>query len=284
MHWQDYSLDDLRLQYRTDVTPDADVHMNRYASLSKDMDSRVNAQLNLPYGPAGPRQTLDISPPESDNAPILVFIHGGYWFFNSKDPRRFPAELFNANGVAWVPINYRLAPAASMDEIVEDVRNAVVWLYEHVREYECNPEQIYVAGNSAGGHLTAALISDNWPNSYRVPADVVKGACAVSGLFDLEPLLQCEPNDHLKMDLEIALRNSPIHHISDQLSPVIVSCGGNESDEFKRQSADYAESCRKSGLPVTHFEMTGHDHFSIIGEFTNPDSRLFKELLSMIQE
>ena len=193
MKWQDYSNEELRLQYRTDLTPGVGDHMRRYELLSDGIVSRLYAHLDIPYGPGGPRQTLDIFPPEADGAPLLIFIHGGYWYFNSKDSRRFPAEIINSYGIAWAPINYRLAPFATMDEIVEDVRNAVVWLYRHASEYGYDPEQIYVSGNSAGGHLVAELISDDWPDNYSVPSNVIKGACAVSGIFDLEPLLQCEP-------------------------------------------------------------------------------------------
>ena len=164
--------------------------------------------LDVPYGAAGPRQMLDIFTPETDGAPILVFIHGGYWFFNSKDPRRFPAREFVLRGIAWVPINYRLAPAVPMSGIVADVRNAVQWLYQHAAEYGCDPDRIYVSGNSAGGHLTAELLSDDWPEQYGLPADVVKGACAISGLYELEPLLECEPNEKLRLDLESARRYS----------------------------------------------------------------------------
>jgi arylformamidase len=284
MKWQDYDNEGLRLQYRTDLTPGVKEHVSRYQQLSEEMLDRVPGHLDLPYGSAGPRQTLDIFPPDTGNAPILIFIHGGYWYFNSKDPRRFPAELFNSIGIAWAPINYRLAPAASMDEIVEDVRNAVAWLYEHASEYGCNSEQIYVSGNSAGGHLTTELISDNWPERFGLPKNVIKGVCAVSGLFDLEPLLECEPNDKLNMELDVAKRNSPIYHLSNEPAPVIVTCGANESDEFKRQSSEYAQTCRKADFPVSHFEMEEHDHFSIIGEFANAESQLFKELVSMIRD
>ena len=283
MKWQDYDNDALRLQYRTDLTPSVAEHVVHYQKWSEEVVGRLCGHLDLAYGPAGPRQTLDIFPPSNDKAPILIFIHGGYWYFNSKDPRRFPAETFNEQGIAWVPINYRLAATANMDEIVEDVRNAVAWVYEHADEYGCDREQIYVSGNSAGGHLTAELISDNWPEKFGLPSDVIKGACAVSGLFDLEPLLQCEPNEKLNMKIDIAKRNSPIYHLSSASTSLIVTCGANESDEFIRQAAEYAEYCRECAFPVSHFTLLGHDHFSIIGEFANKDSRLFQELISMIK-
>ena len=214
--------------------------------------------------------------------PILVFIHGGYWIFNSKDTRRFPAREFVPRGIAWVPMNYRLAPTVPMGEIVADVRNAVQWLYHHAAEYGCDPERIYVSGNSAGGHLTAELLSDDWPDQYGLPADVVKGACAISGLYDLEPLLECEPNEKLRMDLETARRYSPIYHLSAPPTPVITACGADESAEFRRQTGAYAEVLKKAGHVVTHIEVTGHDHFSVIGEIANPESPLFRAVTRMI--
>ena len=111
---------------------------------------------------------------------------------------------------------------------------------------------------------------------------MVKGACAISGLYDLEPLLECEPNEKLKLDMEAARRYSPIYHLSRQPTPAIIACGANESAEFRRQTSSYAERCKQAGYPVTHMEIKGHDHFSIIGELANPDSPLFRAIIGMI--
>ena len=282
MRWQDYPLDELRRQYLTNLTPGMGDHVRRYEELSEELVRSMPGELDVPYGPAGPRQTLDIFTPGTGKAPVLIFIHGGYWYFNSKDPRRFPAREFIPRGIAWVPINYRLVPTVTMTEVVADVRNAVRWLYEHGADYGCDPERIYVSGNSAGGHLAAELISDDWPDRYGLPADVVKGACAISGLYDLEPLLECEPNEKLRLDLESARRYSPIYHLSRQPAPAIIACGANESAEFRRQTGNYAERCTQAGYPVTHMEIEGHDHFSIIGELANTDSPLFQAIIGMI--
>ena len=282
MRWQDYPLEELRRQYLTNLTPGMGDHVRRYEELSDELARTMPGKLDIAYGAAGPRQTLDIFTPETDGAPILVFIHGGYWFFNSKDPRRFPAREFVPRGIAWVPINYRLAPSVPMSDIVADVRNAVKWLYQHGAQYGCDPDRIYVSGNSAGGHLTAELLSDDWPEQYGLPADVVKGACAISGLYELEPLLECEPNEKLRLDLESARHYSPIYHLSGQPTPAIIACGANESDEFRRQTAAYADILKEAGYPVTHIEVAGHDHFSIIGELANPDSPLFRAVTGMI--
>ncbi|MCY4364573.1 MAG: alpha/beta hydrolase [Gammaproteobacteria bacterium] len=282
MNWQDYPLEELRRQYLTNLTPGMGDHVRRYEELSEELVRSMPGELDVPYGPAGPRQTLDIFTPETGKAPVLIFIHGGYWYFNSKDPRRFPAKELIPRGIAWVPINYRLVPNVTMTEVVADVRNAVKWLYEHSADYGCDPERIYVSGNSAGGHLTAELISDDWPEQYGLPADVVKGACAISGLYDLEPLLECEPNEKLRLDLESARRYSPIHHLSRRPVPAIITCGANESAEFRRQTGSYAKRCEQAAYPVTHMEINGHDHFSIIGELANPESPLFQAVIEMI--
>ena len=282
MRWQDYPLEELRRQYLTNLTPGMGDHVRRYEELSEELVQSMPGELDLAYGDAGPRQTLDIFTPATNDAPILIFIHGGYWFFNSKEPRRFPAKVFIPRGIAWVPINYRLVPTVTMTEIVADVRNAVKWIYEHASDHGCDPERIYVSGNSAGGHLTAELLSDDWPNRYGLPADVIKGACAISGLYELEPLLECEPNEKLHLDLESAKRYSPVYHLSQQPTPAIIACGGSETAEFRRQTRSYAELREQAGYPVVHMEVAGHDHFSIIGELANPDSPLFQSIIEMI--
>ena len=169
MNWRDYPLEELRRQYLTNLAPGMGDHVRRYEELSEELVRTMPGELDVAYGPAGPRQTLDIFTPEADRAPILVFIHGGYWFFNSKDPRRFPARELIPRGIAWVPINYRLAPTVPMGDIVADVRNTVQWLYHHAEDYGCDPDRIYVSGNSAGGHLTAELLSDDWTEQYGLP-------------------------------------------------------------------------------------------------------------------
>lgn len=237
---------------------------------------------DLAYGD-DPRQKLDIARPDNAPAPTLIFIHGGYWQGSCKEDRRFPGPVFNALGAAFISVEYRLAPAVTLDEIVDDVRNAVAWIYKNGADYGLDVDRLYVTGNSAGGHLSAAVLADGWQADYGVPEDVLKGGCPVSGIFDLTPLLKTSQRDNLHLTEENVARVSPIHQLPKPGTPLLLSWGGRESDEFKRQSAIYTEACRAHGIEPEIVDCPDDDHFTIMGAFGDPDSALFKAIARMMK-
>jgi len=275
----------------TEVLQSSSEQLEEYETLSRLAVTRLTHFLDLPYTASlCNRQTLDIFLPNGiafnaqQPAPVVIFIHGGYWRANSKDSRRFPALAMAERGIAWIPLNYRLAPDYTIPDIVDDVRRAVSWVYKNAKQFGCNPERLFVCGNSAGGHLAATLLMDGWQQSFQLPGNVLKGGCALSGLFELEPLLDGGPNEWLHMDRDTAHRYSPARDISADSPPLIITCGGKETSEFRRQSRDYAALCTQKHRPVTYFELAEENHFSIIGKLSDPQSRLFRALTDMISE
>ncbi len=254
-----------------------------YDKASEAALAGLESVTDIPYGPGGVRQTLDFFVPDSGKpAPLVMFIHGGYWHFGSKDGRRFPALPLHAHGIAWVPINYRLIPPYTLDEAVADVRAAVAWIFHHAADYGCDPERIFVAGNSAGGHLVGMLLASDWQSAAGLPDNVVKGGCAVSGVFDLHPLTDTHANEWLQLDALIASRNSPLEHLPDAKTVCIIGCGGAETGAFIQQSKDYAAACRQHGATPTYLEIAGRNHFSVIGEFGETASPLFAAIVDMV--
>lgn len=275
----EYFVDDYEIDSKV---PDGPVRQAHYVATSDEAAKAPSARLDLSYGP-DPRQRLDIFAPKgAANAPAILFFHGGYWKGGGKESRRFPAPAWNARGVAWVPVEYRLAPAASLDDIVEDVRNATAWFYENAAKYKCNPDALHVAGNSAGGHITAMLLADGWAPSLGLPADAIKSGTAVSGLFDFEPSLVEYTSEWLTLDRAACERNSPLRHPPRRGVKVNISWGGKESAAFRDQSLAYAEICDDAGAIVSAFDRPDHDHFSIIGEFGDPDNPLFKAVEQVV--
>lgn len=263
--------------------PDLDEVMGRYIALSDRAARLPGARLDLSYGDHA-RHRLDIFAPAGDRAAAQLFFHGGYWHGGSKESRRFPATAWLDRGVAWVPIEYRLAPDATLDEIVDDVRSAVAWFHGNAARFGCDPARIYVTGNSAGGHIVGMLVADGWHDRYGVPRDVVKAGCAISGLFDLHPLRQTFANDWLSLDETAAERNSPVRHMPRDGLSLVVAWGEKESDAFKGQSLGYAEACRTAGADVQTLERGGAHHFSIIGELGEPESPLFKAIAESLND
>jgi acetyl esterase/lipase len=224
-------------------------------------------KLDLRYG-SEPRQRLDFFACGKPGAPTLAYIHGGYWQMNDKDSSAFFGETLLPAGFNFSLIEYTLAPDARMDQIVAEVRSAMSFIIDHAAELGGDPARVYVAGHSAGGHLTAEAMLDRR----------VAGGIAISGLYDLEPIRLNYLNDKLRMDEAEARRNSPIHHLPASASPLVVSVGLAELPELVRQSEEYFAAWRARGLPGQYLPLPGHEHFSILEELATPTGRLFGAL------
>ena len=224
-------------------------------------------RLDLRYG-SGPRQRLDIFPCGAVGAPTLAYIHGGYWQSNDKEPYAFLGEGLLPAGWNLALLEYTLAPAARLDGIVSEVRAATAWIIEHAAEHGGDPRRVFVAGHSAGGHLTAMAMTD--PR--------VAGGVAISGIYDLEPIRLNYLNDKLRLDAPEAERNSPLRHLPARAAPLVVTVGLGELPELIRQSAEYAEAWRKQGLPGRYLPLDRHDHFSILEDLARPDGAILRAL------
>ena len=239
---------------------------SRSDALRKTLDGRVD----VPYGD-GARQRLDVFPCGTAGAPTLVFIHGGYWQMNDKEPVTFLGEGVLPAGFNLALVEYTLAPAARLDQIVAEVRAGVAWVLDHAKELGGDPGRVFAAGNSAGGHLTAMAMTDGR----------LAGGIAISGLYDLEPIRLNYLNEKLRLDAAEAARNSPILHLPAQAAPLLVTVGLGELPELIRQSEEYAAAWQRRGLPGRYLPIAGHDHFSILEELARPEGKLLAALKEM---
>jgi arylformamidase len=222
---------------------------------------------DLRYG-EGERERLDFFPADAADAPILAFIHGGYWQTNDKEPSSFLVEGPLAHGISVALIEYTLAPEADIDRIVNEASRAMDWLVLHATELGGDPRKVYVSGHSAGGHLTATML--------RKPC--LAGFLPISGIFDLEPIRLSYLNDKLHLTEASAARNSPKRHLPTRCREVVVAVGAKELPELIRQSSDYAAALESNGLPAEYLPLPGHDHFSILEELAHPEGRLCRRL------
>lgn len=234
---------------------------------------------DLKYG-HGAAQGIDIFRTGERGAPLIVFIHGGYWQSLDKSDFSYIARPYVEDGLNFAAINYRLAPAASMAEIVADVRDALVWLYRNAESHGCDPENIFVTGSSAGGHLTAISLSTDW-REFGVPLNMIKGGCALSGLYDLEPIRLTYLNEKVCLDAEAAYQFSPIHHVPTIAPPLLLAVGGDESAEFHRQQANYADAWRARGLSCEIIEQTDGHHFDMCDRLGDRRSPVYQAVVKM---
>jgi len=188
------------------------------------------------------------------------------------------------NGVATVVNNYALAPAADMDEIVCQNRAAIAWLWHHAEEFGADRARIHVSGHSAGGHLAAMMLATDWPGfESGLPADLVKSACAISGLFELEPIRLSYLNDTLHLDAAMAARNAPLLQTYARPAPLLLVLGEDESEEYHRQSRAMAALWQRLGYRCELVVPKGLDHFSIVESLGEPDSDLTRRQLALVR-
>ncbi|MDE0618315.1 MAG: alpha/beta hydrolase [Rhodospirillaceae bacterium] len=254
-----------------------------FLSNSERVRRKLKPALDIAYGPTA-AEHLDLYPARAPDAPLHLFIHGGYWHSLSSKEFSFVAEGLVEAGVAVAVLNYDLCPNVTMTEIVRQNRAAVKWLYENAARHNCDPDRISVSGHSAGGHLTAMLMATDWAGAWGLPPDAVKSGCAVSGLFDLAPFEHSWLQPKLKLNAEEIERNSPIRHIPQSAGPLIVTLGGDESAEFHRQSQDFLAAWTRAGLPGAYLDLPGLNHFTVLEGYMDRRSPLCSAILRQIEE
>ncbi len=288
--YQGYDRAGLDAQYdnRARVPGHPDIHAAYEAqgdAVLADFDNR----LDVSYGPSA-EETLDIYLPKNaaDSTtgamPVNVFLHGGYWYSRHKNDFRFLARGMVPSGAALVVVNYALVPSVDLDELVRQCRAAIAWTYRNATTFGGDSERIFVSGHSAGGHLTAMMMTTAWPAfEDGLAANVIKGGAALSGIYDLTPMPLGSMHDTLQFTPDQVARNSPIALTPATKAPLIVGVGGDESEEFLRQSQAFAEQWgAPGGLECWMVTLDGINHFTILGEFADPKSVLTQTVLKQM--
>jgi arylformamidase len=235
---------------------------------SKRVRAERSELLDLEYGKR-PRNRVDIFRCGKAHAPLLVYIHGGYWQRNAKEFFACLAEGPIARGFDAALVGYTLAPEATLTEIVGEVRMAIHWLRENGTRYDIAGAQLIVSGWSAGGHLTAMALADT------------DAGLAISGIFDIEPCRLNYLNDALRVTMEEQVLLSPIRQLPRSSPPLVIAYGTAELPELQRQSREYHNARRRAHLPSELLPIDDHDHFSILEEMANSNGKLTDALVRL---
>ena len=257
--WRGLDQEALDREYNArETVPDFDAEMRRYQECSAHARGALNVIRDLPYDPEG-TNTLDWFVGR-EGAPVLLWIHGGYWRALSKEDNSCVAPGLVAAGIHVAVMDYSLAPGVTMDVIVEQVRRAHAWVAANAVVQGADPTRVYVGGSSAGAHLAATLLTGK-----ATVEGGVQGAICLSGLYDLEPIRLSYVNEAVRLDAAVARQFSPLHHIPKPPAPrLLASYGSLETGEFKRQTEDYAAAYAAAGNEASVVPQPGLHHFDIV--------------------
>ncbi len=272
------------IDYESEYSPRKSVpdHAEIFARWAREAeDYRVETlkldrtELGVPYGDT-PRQFIDLFLPEAGhNAPLALFIHGGYW--RTFDPSSYSqmARGLNGRGIAVAVVGYDLCPTVTIADIVEQIRRACVFLWLRFGR------RLLVSGHSAGGHLAAAMVATDWHSLYpKAPADLVPAGYAISGVFDLTPLTGLSMNQDLRLGTDEARRVSPLFWPVAPGRVLDAAVGDLETSEFKRQSRTIAETWRQAKAETAYAEFPGN-HFTVIDALFDPENAMVARIAEL---
>lgn len=261
------------------AVPDNEDYIRRGTELSARIRGTLRCNLDVPYGDT-PLQKLDIFQSGFDAAPIVVFIHGGYWYSLDKSDYSYVAGPLVANGADAVLINYDLCPAVTLDVVVGQCMKALAWVYRNLATASAQPRRLFVSGNSAGAHLAAMALARDW-SADQLP-EILSGAFCVTGIYDVQPVPLIKANELIGLTMDVARRNSPMFMRPSTRSPVLVAVGGDETEGWIRQSRDYTAMLRRHDVPAELMVVPGKNHFSIAESLGDPDSVLVGAIASRL--
>jgi len=260
------------------LVPEHAAHFERWSSESADVRRRVESHLDIAYG-GGSGETLDVFPGAAASAPVLVFIHGGYWRSLDKSDHSFLAPTFTEKGVCVVVPNYALCPAVTIPQITLQMVKALAWTYRNITRHGGDPARITVVGHSAGGHLAAMLLTCAW-KAYApdLPVSLLKNALGISSVYDLAPLrLTPFLKDSLRLTPAQVRKASPAllprPKLSQGRGTLCTVAGGDESPEFLRQNQLIRDVWGPKAVPVCE-ALPGLNHFSVLETLIEPGHRL----------
>ena len=265
--------------------PEHAQHFARWAEASRLVREKSAALLDVAYG-SGEGETLDIfataKTPGATGAPVLVFIHGGYWRSLDKADFSFIAPALNAAGATVVLPNYALCPTVRIEHIALQLTRALAWVWRHAAQHGGDNTRIGLVGHSAGGHLATMLLSCRWKDvDAEMPAQPLNAALSISGLYDLEPLRHVASlQNDLQLTPATVRRLSPAY-FARPAGPLVALVGGLESEEFVRQNQLIRDQWGPDSVPVCE-ALPGLNHFTVLHDLVDPAGRAHGHALQLL--
>jgi arylformamidase len=263
--------------------PNREQLIKRRISDSKLARLHVGEPERVAYGPAE-IERLDIYRTERDPAPVFIFIHGGAWRSGRSKDFAAPAEMFLAAGAQYVVPDFAWVQDVdgSLMVLADQVRRAIAWVYVNAAHLGSDPNQLYIGGQSSGGHLAAVALTTDWPREFGLPANIIKGGICISGMYDLTPVRLSARSNYVKFDDATVAALSPMRHLDRLQAPLIVAYGTCETPEFQRQNREFAAAVKAVGKPVQLLVGENYNHFELPETLGNPYGLLGRATLELM--
>jgi arylformamidase len=280
-------LDQVELDAAYDQTAYAPLRLDsirRYASASQTMRAHIGQPMVEAYGPTE-IEKLEIYRAKQDKAPVFVFVHGGAWLSGLAKDYAFPAEMFVNAGVNYVCLDFIAIKEAHGDlrVMADQVRRGIAWVYQNIDKFGGDRDRFYVGGHSSGAHLAALALVSDMQKDFGFPADMVKGALLMSGLYDMKPVRLSSRSSYVTLTDEIEQAMSSQRHLDQLRTPLTVTYGSQDTPEFQRQSRDFATAVKGIGKLDDVVESPNYNHFEMMESLANPYGPNGRAALAMMK-
>lgn len=233
------------------------------------------------------RDLLDIyMPDDADNVPVVVFFHGGALRMGSKAQGEIIAERLVGNGIGVVSANYRLSPAFMHPAHVEDAAAATAWVIANVDRFGGDPENVFVAGHSAGGYLAALLeIDSSHLSAHGLSKNSIRGAIPISPFLYVEETAADRPKDVWGENPDDWLAASVSPHIQAEKGPMLLIYADGDAVWRQAQNDRFGAAMKAAGNEnVQVVEVPNRDHMTLISKFADSDDQIAKLMAKFVRE
>lgn len=248
----------------------------RYAAASKPKSDRAYQTFKdieeHRYGDT-PLANLDLRRASQSGRPLFVFVHGGYWRGRDKRDFGYIFEAMQPSDVNVVILNYDLCPQVTVQDISDQIKNAMLWLHKNASMIGFDSTRVYVAGHSAGAHLTAMVLARE-PAQFALPEGLIRKAYLLSGIYELSPVLKISVNDEIRLTAEEVEPLSPIQFDPARQTEYEVLVGDAEPEGWQAQSIAFADHLRRHGVKVQFEALPQRNHYTILQDIETPTSLL----------